>query len=72
LAPTGKSPYSTRGSLRKLCQQLLFKGNVDQIVIHDHSELGAKVGTKIGTTDNVYFSRNCESALSPDPGLHVA
>jgi hypothetical protein len=37
------------------CQQLLFKGNVDQVVIRDHSELGAKVVTKIGTTDNVHF-----------------
>jgi hypothetical protein len=38
-----------------LCQQLLFKGNVDQVVIRDHSELGAMVVTRIGTTDNVLF-----------------
>jgi hypothetical protein len=38
-----------------LCQQLLFRGNVDQVVIRDHSELGAMVVTKIGTTDNVLF-----------------
>ena len=38
-----------------LCQQLLFKGNVDQVVIRDHSEPGTKVVTEIGTTDNVLF-----------------
>ena len=39
-------------SCADLCQQLLFKGNVDQVVIRDHSELGAKVVTKIGTTES--------------------
>jgi len=34
---------------------LLFKSNVDQIVIRDHSELGTKIVTKIGATDNVLF-----------------
>ena len=38
-----------------LCQQLLFKGQVDQVVIRDRSELGAMVVTRIGTTDNVIF-----------------
>jgi hypothetical protein len=38
-----------------LRQQLLFKGNVNQVVIRDHSEPGTKVVTKIGTTDNVLF-----------------
>jgi hypothetical protein len=38
-----------------LRQQLLFKGNVNQVVIRDHSEPGTKVVTEIGTTDNVLF-----------------
>jgi hypothetical protein len=38
-----------------LCQQLLFKGNVDQVVIRDPSELGTMVVTRIGTTDHVLF-----------------
>jgi hypothetical protein len=38
-----------------LCQQLLFKGDVDQVVIRDNSELGAMVVTRVGTTDNVRF-----------------
>jgi hypothetical protein len=38
-----------------LRQQLLFKGNVNQVVIRDHSEPGTKVVTKIGSTDNVLF-----------------
>jgi hypothetical protein len=38
-----------------LCQQLLFKGNVDQVVIRDYSELGDMVVTRIGNTDNVRF-----------------
>ncbi len=28
-----KPPYNTRGPCADLCQQLLFKGNVDQVVI---------------------------------------
>jgi hypothetical protein len=38
-----------------LCQQLLFKGNVDQVAIRDRSELGAMVETKIGNTIDVFF-----------------
>jgi hypothetical protein len=38
-----------------LRQQLLFKGNVSQVVIRDHSEPDTKVVTEIGTTDNVLF-----------------
>ena len=38
-----------------LCQQLLFKGNVDQVVIRDPSEHGTMVVTKVGTTDHVVF-----------------
>jgi hypothetical protein len=35
-----KVTVQNRGSGPDLCQQLLFKSNVDQIVIRDHSELG--------------------------------
>ena len=38
-----------------LCQQLLFKANVDQVVIRDPSELGDMVVTKVGTTNHVLF-----------------
>jgi hypothetical protein len=38
-----------------LCQQLLFKANVDQVVIRDPSELGTMVVTRVGTTDHVLF-----------------
>jgi hypothetical protein len=38
-----------------LCQQLLFKANVDQVVIRDPSERGEMVVTKVGTTDHVLF-----------------
>jgi hypothetical protein len=50
-----------------LCQQLLFKGNVDQVVIRDHSELGAKVVTKIGTTESAPpFARGyVETTIAP-------
>jgi hypothetical protein len=40
-----------------LCQQLLFKANIDQVVIRDPSELGDMVVTKIGTTNHVLFKR---------------
>ena len=50
-----------------LCQQLLFKGNVDQVVIRDHSELGTKVVTKIGTLITCSSSRGCGSARVPTP-----
>jgi hypothetical protein len=48
-----------------LCQQLLFKGNVDQVVIRNHSELGTKVVTKIGTTDNVLEVVNRRGVPTP-------
>ena len=38
-----------------LCQQLLFRGHVDQVVVRDPSELGAMVVTREGTTDHVLF-----------------
>ena len=50
-----------------LRQQLLFKGNVNQVVIGDHSELGAKVVTKIGTTESAPpFARGyVETTIAP-------
>jgi hypothetical protein len=38
-----------------LCQQLLFKANMGQVVIRDPSELGTMVVTRTGTTDHVLF-----------------
>jgi hypothetical protein len=46
---------------------LLFKGNVNQVVIRDHSELGAKVVTKIETTQSAPpFARGyVETTIAP-------
>ena len=50
-----------------LGQQLLFKGIVNQVVIRDHSELGAKVVTKIETTQSAPpFARGyVETTIAP-------
>jgi hypothetical protein len=66
-----KPPYNTCGPCADRCQQLLLNSNVDQVVIRDHSELGAKVVTTIGTTDNVLFKPSCESAQGLDADRHV-
>ena len=65
LAQTGKPPYSAGGACADLCQQLLFKGNVDQVVIRDHSEQGAKVVTKIGTPGRVLSFWNTPGRCRP-------
>jgi hypothetical protein len=50
-----------------LVSNLLFKGNVNQVVIRDHSELGAKVVTKIETTQSAPpFARGyVETTIAP-------
>jgi len=53
-----KATVHTGGPLRRSLSAVPvqgFKGNVDQVVIRDHSEPGTKVVTKIGTTDNAHF-----------------